>query len=143
MQRFIGRTHELNTLDRLWQQDSAALLIVYGRRRVGKTHLLTHWLTQQPTAQALYWVAQPSSPTEQLRQFSQALYRFENPTGVVSETYSYQSWQQAFEQVGRMAEQKRLVLILDEFTYLLARTPELAGLLQNTWDHSLSSAICC
>ncbi len=113
------------------------MLVVYGRRRVGKTSLLTHWLQTRSIPHALYWVAQPSAAAEQLRQFSQALYRFENPDGMPLITFSYQSWEQALEQVARLAETKRFTLIIDEFTYLLARTPELAGLFQNTWDHLL------
>lgn len=136
MHSFIGRKQELETLNSLAKQSSATLLVVYGRRRIGKTRLLTHWLQQQPS-RALYWVAQPSAPAEQLRQFSQAIYRFENPAGDLPATFTYQSWEQAFEQIARLAETQRFTLILDEFTYLLARTPELAGLLQNTWDHLL------
>lgn len=113
------------------------MLVVYGRRRVGKTRLLTHWLQTEPIPNALYWVAQPSSATAQLRQFSQALYQFENPEGVPLTDFSYQSWEQALEQVARLAETKRFTLIIDEFTYLLARKPELAGLFQNIWDHQL------
>ena len=113
------------------------MLIVYGRRRVGKTRLLTHWLQTDSIPNALYWVAQPSSAAAQLRQFSQALYRFENPEGTMLTTFSYQSWEQALEQVTRLAKTKRFTLIIDEFTYLLARKPELAGIFQNMWDHQL------
>lgn len=137
MQTFIGRNQEISTLNHYWQRPDAALLIMYGRRRVGKTRLLTHWLKQETTPHALYWVAQPSAAAEQLRQFSQALYRFENPAGSPLETFSYQSWEQALEQVARLAERQRFTLIIDEFTYLLTRTPELAGLFQNMWDHLL------
>lgn len=137
MQTFIGRKQETTTLNNYWQRADAALLIVYGRRRVGKTSLLTHWLAQESIPHALYWVAQPSAAAKQLRQFSQALYRFENPAGTPLETFSYQSWEQALEQVARLAEKQRFTLIIDEFTYLLTRTPELAGLFQNMWDHLL------
>jgi len=41
---FVGRDAELSLLDRLWDSPKATLLILYGRRRVGKTRLLTHWL---------------------------------------------------------------------------------------------------
>ena len=37
---FVGRSRELETLDRLWASSRATLLILYGRRRVGKTHLV-------------------------------------------------------------------------------------------------------
>ena len=43
---FVGREAELDLLDRLWERSGATLLILYGRRRVGKTRLLTHWLQQ-------------------------------------------------------------------------------------------------
>ena len=137
MDAFVGRKQEIEALNRLWQHSEASFLVIYGRRRVGKTSLLTHWLQTHDISHALYWVAQPSSAAEQLRQFSQALYRFENPNGTQLETFSYQSWEQALEQVARLAETKRFTLIIDEFTYLLSRTPELAGLFQNVWDHLL------
>ena len=137
MQTFIGRTQELITLNNYHKRQKAELLIVYGRRRIGKTSLLTHWLKQESIPNAIYWVAQPTSATEQLRQFSHALYRFENPNSAVLSTFSYQSWEQALEQVARLAKTQRLTLIIDEFTYLLARTPELAGSFQNSWDHLL------
>lgn len=137
---FIGRSTEIGSLDSLWRRDKAEFLIVYGRRRVGKTRLLTHWLGQQLSDQAFYWVAQPSSPVEQLRSFSQALYRFDFPDGTLSPTFTYDSWEQALEQVARISEKRRLAIVIDEFTYLLSRTPELAGLFQNVWDHLLKQS---
>jgi hypothetical protein len=62
----------------------------------------------------LYWVAQPDSATAQLRQFSQALYRFEHPEGTVLTDFTYQSWEQAFERVARLAEGARFTLIIDD-----------------------------
>ena len=65
-------------IDKLWETQKATLLILYGRRRIGKTRLLTHWRGQYPE-QALYWVAEPMSALDQLRSFSQALYNFSQP----------------------------------------------------------------
>ncbi len=45
---FVGRSRELEVLDNLWATPKATLLILYGRRRVGKTRLLTHWLKNHP-----------------------------------------------------------------------------------------------
>ena len=75
---FVGRAAELSLLDRLWNSPRATLLILYGRRRVGKTRLLTHWLKKQAGA-GLYWVAEPTSSLGQLRSFSQALASFVDP----------------------------------------------------------------
>ena len=69
---FVGRSRELEVLNHLWESPQARLLILYGRRRVGKTRLLTHWL-QTEEKHGLYWVAEPASALTQLRSFSQAL----------------------------------------------------------------------
>ena len=62
---FIGRQKELELLGSLWTLPRATLLILYGRRRVGKTRLLTHWLNRQENG--LYWMAEATSALEQLR----------------------------------------------------------------------------
>lgn len=140
---FVGRSAELKLLNELASSAGAALLVLYGRRRIGKTRLLTHWLTSSG-ARALYWVAEPTSSVDQLRSFSQALYHFANPMAPAPDLptergFSYASWAQAFQQVAALAGREPLALILDEFTYLLETEPGLAGILQNVWDHSLSS----
>lgn len=136
MDTFVGRQRELALLDTFWQRPGAALLIAYGRRRVGKTSLLVHWL-QQRGVRALYWVAEPTSAYDQLRAFSQALYTFANPTTPPPPTFTYATWEQALDQVAALARQERLALLLDEFTYLLANNPAIAGTFQNAWDHQL------
>ena len=132
----IGRSRELQVLDDLWSADQAQFLILYGRRRVGKTTLLTHWIKQSPK-RAFYWVAEPTSSRAQLRSFSQAVYNFGNPHTPSPETFSYSSWEQAWQQVAVLAKTERLAVCLDEFTYLLEVEPGIAATLQNLWDHML------
>jgi AAA+ ATPase superfamily predicted ATPase len=133
---FVGRQRELALLDRLWDSPSAEFLVLYGRRRVGKTRLLTHWL-EISGARVLYWVAEPTSTYDQLRAFSQTLYNFANPQDPAPEKFAYADWRQAFQQASRLAQDQRLALFIDEFTYLLAAEAGLAGILQNQWDHQL------
>ena len=91
---FKGRDAELKLLDELWELPRSTLLILYGRRRVGKTRLLTHWLGRHP-GQALYWVAEPTSAFDQLRSFSQALYNFAHPDTPAPLEFTYATWEQA------------------------------------------------
>lgn len=134
---FIGRFAELRLFDELWESPDATLLILYGRRRVGKTKLITHWM-QQRQGRALYWVAEPSSALDQLRAFSQAIYNFANPQAPAPEDFTFTTWPQAWQQVANLAQSERLALFMDEFTYLLELDPSVAGVLQNGWDHLLS-----
>lgn len=134
---FIGRRAELELLDNLWQTPRATLLILYGRRRVGKTRLLTHWLRLY-TDRGLYWVAEPTSSLEQLRSFSQALYNYDTPDSPAPEDYTYASWEQAFRELAKLAKEHRLVVFIDEVTYLMAVNPNFIGLLQKAWDQWLS-----
>ena len=133
---FKGRLREMKLLDDLWQATDAALLILYGRRRVGKTRLITEWV-QQHQDRALYWVAEPSSALDQLRSFSQTVFNYANPTAPAPPDFTYTSWHQAFQQVARLAESERLALFIDEFTYVLEIDPSVAGVVQNLWDHTL------
>ena len=137
MPPFFGRIDQLKLMDTLWEAPRASFLVLYGRRRIGKTSLLTHWINQTGH-KALYWVAEPTTPAKQLRSFSQALYAFANPTASLpSDDFSYASWRRAFEEIADIAERQRIALFLDEFTYLLDAEPGVAGILQNAWDHLL------
>jgi AAA+ ATPase superfamily predicted ATPase len=106
---------------------------------VGKTRLLTHWL-KQSNLRGLYWVAEPSSTLDQLRSFSQALYNFANPTSPAPGDFTYTTWTQVWQQVANLTQEERLVLVVDEFTYLLDNDPGLAGVMQNAWDQRLGQS---
>jgi len=136
---FKGRTAEIALLDRLWDSSRATLLILYGRRRIGKTRLLTHWREQHPE-QALYWVAEPMSALDQLRSFSQALYNFSQPHAPVPMDITYSNWEQAFWHVAELTKERRMALLIDEFTYLLDTEPSIVGMLQKAWDHWLKDS---
>ena len=73
--KFLDRAPELELLDRLWDSESAEFLVLYGRRRIGKTALLTEWI-RRSSRRALYWVVSPTSNALQLQSFSKAIYNF-------------------------------------------------------------------
>lgn len=135
---FVGRDRELGLLDDLYRRRGAQFFILYGRRRIGKTRLVTHW-SAKLNKPYLYWMASQTSVTNQLRNFSQALFQFLNPGAAVEPTFSYTSWDAAFAEVGRAAGEKRLVVVLDEFTYVMQADPEVPSLIQKAWDHQLKS----
>jgi AAA+ ATPase superfamily predicted ATPase len=133
---FLGRDAELSLLNNLWASPRAALLILYGRRRVGKTTLLTQWLAGSGRP-GLYWVAAPNTSQEQLRSFSQALYRYSHAGEAAPPSFTFETWDYAWKEVAALARTERLAVFIDEFTYLLESDPSVAGGLQNAWDHQL------
>ena len=139
--RFVDRELELNLLDDLYRRDGAQFLILYGRRRIGKTRLLTHWLKQldfsASEGRCLYWMASQTSARNQLRAFSQALLEFLNPGLQADPAFSYASWPAALGQCCQAAATRRVVLVLDEFTYVMQADPQVPSLIQQVWDHQL------
>jgi len=134
--KFVGRRAELALLDRLWSEQKAHFLVLYGRRRVGKTQLLTRWI-RSTGHRVLYWMADPDSAEAHLRQFSRAIYSFANPKLPAPENFSYDTWDQAWEQIAALAETERLGVFIDEFTYVMEADPSITGRLQRIWDHRL------
>lgn len=140
MAQFVGRHIELQALDRFLHAPQAGLAILYGRRRVGKTALLEHWLSRGPR-EALYWTATMKGAAALLRDFSQAVLRGDPRfTAPILENFNFASWEAALDRLGDIAEASPgpYVVVLDEFTYLLAAYPPVASVLQVAWDRRLS-----
>jgi AAA+ ATPase superfamily predicted ATPase len=138
MTRFVGRQCELAELNALLAEPGPQFLILYGRRRVGKTTLLLHW-AQESGVPFVYWVANRLSPALQLRSFSQALYNAAHPETPADAEFTYPTWEMALAQAVDLAAERRLILILDEFPYVAEAEPGLPSVLQNTWDHRLKA----
>ena len=138
---FVGRTKELNILSRLLDSPIAELMILYGRRRIGKTRLMTTFLENNANVPSLYWMATTHNEIYQLRDFSRTLWqhdpRFNDEPAV---DFSFTSWEEALNHLADMVEQQEqpYLIVLDEFTYLLRNEPAISSIFQKMWDHRLS-----
>lgn len=120
---FTNRTAELKELSAA--ATSGGLLVVFGRRRVGKTRLLSNWLG--PLG-GLYSRAIEAARDTQLEQV------FADIKHQLTTTIAPKSWAELFE---LLAFQRRpLILCLDEFPYLVASDPSLPSVLQRWLDHA-------
>ena len=138
MKIFVGRHRELELLDDLWSDEDATMVVLFGRRRVGKTRLLTHWLQKQHSEDGMYWMAEPTSATDQLRSFSQAFMAFVDPETPIPRDFTYSTWEQALNQVATHAKHRRMAIFMDEITYVIDVNPDFIGVLQKIWDHRLN-----
>ena len=121
---FIGREKELATLDRLYASDKFEFVVMYGRRRVGKTALISHFIQNK---NAIYFVGVESNSQQNLDNLSSSL--FEYVTCSVSDS-SFRTYQAALEYVFQLAEKERLVLAVDEYPYVARAAKSLASTLQ-------------
>jgi len=138
IQSFVGRTSELHLLDELYASSKSEFLVLYGRRRVGKTRLLTEWLRTRKI-KPIFFVSEQDSKDSLLRQFSQVVYKKAFPTLPIPDTFSFANWDQVWTQIGELATKERLVVFIDEFTYMMAADPTLASNLQKIWDAVLEN----
>jgi AAA+ ATPase superfamily predicted ATPase len=132
---FIGRSNELSTLDAAWRRDDFQFIVLYGRRRVGKSTLLTHFAQGK---RSLYHLAQETSPKVALEQFSRSIGSFMGREGI-----AFRDWDAAFDAIAKEAKNERLLLIIDEFPYMAESSPSLLSLMQNAIDTKLKNTALC
>ncbi|WP_029541151.1 ATP-binding protein [Selenomonas sp. AB3002] len=130
---FVGRKRELKFLQERYDSDRAELVVLYGRRRIGKTELLYQFSKDK---QAVFYACTECTGTEQLARFSKRLLQ----SGMVAARYIsvFSDWEAAFHSIVDLPSEKKKLLIVDEFPYMCKANPEIPSLLQNLWDHELS-----
>lgn len=132
---FYHREQQLADLNQLARADRAAFILVYGRRRVGKTSLLQHWAAHSGSP-AFYWIAPRSATPDNLRtDLIREFWRWAAEPGTeVEEAPRYDSWLDVFRVVRRLIGDRRAILILDEFPWAVESDPSLPSRLQAAWD---------
>ena len=128
---FVAREHELQVLEKLFTSDSFEMVVLYGRRRVGKTALIDEFVKDK---RVLYFTAIQQSAKMNLEDFSRAALSF---FGMPDSTPSFGGWSDALSFVAERAAQtdERMVFVFDEFPYAAAAEPALPSMLQIAIDH--------
>lgn len=127
---FVGRASELAALERHYKSARSGLIPVYGRRRVGKTEMLLHFAAKKPT---VYFTASDKLRTPQIVDFVRAAAEWLDVPHLAGA--APQTWDAALKLViGAAPAKRKLVLVLDEFQWLCASSPELPSVLQRLWD---------
>lgn len=121
---FIGRERELRALDKMYASGKFEFAVIYGRRRVGKTALINHFINDR---KAIYFMGVESSEKQNLENFSRSIIEY---TSGISAEGMFSSFQTALEYAFRLAENERLVLVIDEYPYVARASKSLASTLQ-------------
>ena len=121
---FIGRDKELSALDKLYQSDQFEFVVIYGRRRVGKTALINQFIGDK---KSIYFMGIESNEKQNLENLSKSIIEFSS--GIQTET-SFSSFQAALEYAFKLAENERIILTIDEYPYVARSSKSLASTLQ-------------
>jgi len=131
---FVNRQSELDLLNKHNASGKPEFFVFYGRRRVGKTELLTRFCEGK---RAIFFVADLGSEISLRTSFSRAINTI--LFGPAQTDAIYASWEAIFQALGQAAQKERLVVVIDEFPYLVAAHPPLASILQKAWDQTLKN----
>ena len=121
---FIGRQQELAALEKLYTSNKFEFAVVYGRRRVGKTALLTHFIKEK---KAIYFMGVESNAKQNLVNLSKNI--LEYSTNLPTEGI-FESFQTALDYTFQLAKTERIILVIDEYPYVARSTKSLASALQ-------------
>ena len=127
--KFIDRASELATLEACWRQRGARFLVCYGRRRVGKTEVIKTFLRNRP---GIYFLADRLAERENLR----ALTRLVRGHYEDSFLGDFSSWYDFFDYLAAKKARK-MVLVIDEFPYLVETNRAISSVFQKGWDETL------
>lgn len=130
---FIGREAELSFLQDKYDERRGQLVVLYGRRRVGKTETLREFCKGKPH---IFYSCTQSTDKVQLSKFSKQMFKENIPAKKYISEFS--DWESAFRSVLDLpyGEEKKL-LIVDEFPYMCKGNKSIPSILQNLWDAEL------
>jgi AAA+ ATPase superfamily predicted ATPase len=127
---FKDRDKELTLLNEAYKTNKSKLIILYGRRRVGKTELLKEFLIKN---KGLYLLARQESEKEQLEKFSEQISEYFNDN--ILKINPFKNWDALFTY---LSEKPKVPIIFDEFPYLVQSSKKLPSILQDYWDNKFS-----
>ncbi|GAF83212.1 unnamed protein product, partial [marine sediment metagenome] len=131
MPKFIGRKNELKSLIDLLKLNIAVFIVVRGRRRIGKTRLLEEYSKNFDEVFIFSGLPPEENTTNetQLKEFLKQLKR-----QLPNENFEMGDWGDLFWQLSRYVQKGRVLIILDEISWMGSKDPDFLGKLKNAWD---------
>lgn len=128
---FVNRLAELEQLEAWWTRREAALGVVWGRRRVGKTALIQHFAADRPT---VFHTGGGRPAGAELAGLARAASPLLSDGMRDLEARPFADWEDALETLALAAADRPVLLVLDEFPALTETSPGLPSLIRATWD---------
>lgn len=132
MRHFVDREQEMATLQSEYDRDGSALVVLYGRRRVGKTTLISEFIKNK---KALFFLASEESESQNRLAFQEKAADFLNSD--LLKNVEVKSWDVLFRAIMDTHFDSKPVIVLDEFQYLGKSNPAFPSVFQRIWEEIL------
>lgn len=129
---FVNRTSELKKLKSLWEEKCSQLVVIYGRRRVGKTEVIKEFLKK---TKGIYYLSDKRTHKDQLQEFARVVGNFFKDEFLQKKGFS--SWIEAFEYIKDKSKKEKFVVAIDEYPYLVETDSSTSSVFQKIWDEYL------
>jgi AAA+ ATPase superfamily predicted ATPase len=134
LQLFVNRQQELQFLEEHYKTKAAELVVIYGRRRVGKTEFTMQFSKNKPH---LYFLADQRSETELIQELKQRMSLY-----LQNESFAklaIQDWIELFNEFTKWNKNVHVVIIIDEFPALIETNHAVPSIFQKIWDQNLKN----
>jgi len=128
MKKFVNRDKELKFLESEYKKGESSLVVVYGRRRVGKTSLINEFCKDK---RSLYFLATEEGDRQNLLSFQTLVADFTNNELLQQATFD--NWNAVFSILSEYTTDK-IVITIDEFQYLGKSNVAFPSIFQKVWD---------
>ena len=137
MRTFVDREAGLQALEREYAREGSSFVVVYGRRRVGKTELISRFIRNR---RSLYYLATEEPELQNLESFQSVAADFLQSDLLHAARIS--RWEDVFREIARVCgpTDERAVIVIDEFQYLGRANPAYPSIFQRIWDTMLKDA---
>ena len=132
--RFIGRQQELSKLNDEYNREGS-FVVIYGRRRVGKTTLIKEFLKGKT---AFYFLATEELENQSMKRLAGVIARTTKNSMLQKAVFT--DWLDLFQVIADYKPEEKKVLVIDEFPYLVKTNPAFPSVLQNAWDEILKDS---
>jgi AAA+ ATPase superfamily predicted ATPase len=132
IQQFINREEELKFLEEKYLEDSPQLIIIYGRRRVGKTELIKKFIQNK---KSIYILCSRTSIKENIDELKRKFYEITGKEYFLN--LNTTSFFDLFKFFVNEIKNEKIVVVFDEFPYLLEIDKSIVSIFQKIWDELL------
>lgn len=135
MEKFYCREEELRKLNKRYHAGDFECIIIYGRRRVGKTTLINEFCKDKPT---IFFSALNTTEIENLESLSKSIMNYERPD--MDAFPEFKTYDAALDELTALSMHERIVFVIDEYPYLAKAKPSISAMLQHIIDHKWNNS---